>query len=458
MSETTISSILSGPAFCQPAQRPLSGQVDIPGDKSISHRSLMLGAIAMGTTHISGLLEGEDVLATARAMQSFGAKIERVEAGVWHVRGNGIGNFVSPSSDIDFGNAGTGCRLTMGLVAASPCSARFIGDASLSKRPMKRVLTPLKMMGLSVEPNDQDHLPLTLTGPARPLPISYRLPVASAQVKSAILLAALTTPGETHIIEPHPTRDHTERMLALFGAKIRRENLEDGHHVWLEGEHQLAACDIVVPGDPSSAAFPIIAALLVPHSSITVRNVMINPHRDGLFHVLRRMGAKITPSNEREAAGEIVADLTISAQQLAGVDVEAEIAPSMIDEYPALAMVAAAAKGKSIFRGLGELRVKESDRLAALSQGLQSNGVANEIDGDDLIIYGSDLYAGGQIEGGGLVSTFHDHRIAMSFLLLGLASHRPVTVDDVSMIATSFPNFIPLMESLGVSFCKADAQ
>jgi 3-phosphoshikimate 1-carboxyvinyltransferase len=448
--------ILSGPASCGRPARALRGDVTIPGDKSISHRSLMLGAVALGKTHITGLLEGDDVLATARAMQAFGAHIARNADGSWDVEGRGLGNFISPDQPVDFGNAGTGCRLTMGLITGSPCTVTLIGDTSLSKRPMQRVLNPLRQMGLGITPDAQDHLPLTLTGPERPTPLHYRLPVASAQVKSAILLAGLSAPGETCVIEPHPTRDHTERMLTLFGANIETTVENDGVHVRLRGEKQLRACQIDVPGDPSSAAFPAIAALLVPGSCVTIRNVMRNPHREGLFTVLERMGADIAWQNQRQAAGEMVADLSISATKLEGLEVEARIAPSMIDEYPALAMVAAAASGKSIFHGLGELRVKESDRLAAICDGLRANGIVAEIAEDSLIVYGHDIYGGGVPPGGGRVATHHDHRIAMSFLLLGLASKTAITVDDISMIATSFPNFIPLMQSLGVAFTKGD--
>ncbi len=448
--------MLTGPVRCGQPTQALRGDIVIPGDKSISHRSLMLGAIALGKTHITGLLEGDDVLATAHAMQAFGAEIKRNADGSWDVEGRGLGNFISPEQPVDFGNAGTGCRLTMGLLTGSPCSVTLIGDASLSKRPMQRVLNPLRQMGLSIAPDRQDHLPLTLTGPDRPIPLQYRLPVASAQVKSAVLLAGLSAPGETSVIEPHPTRDHTERMLTLFGAALETAVEKDGIHIRLRGEKQLRACHIDVPGDPSSAAFPAIAALLVPGSRVTIRNVMRNPHREGLFAVLARMGAEIVWQNERHAAGESVADLTISATALEGLEVEAAIAPSMIDEYPALAMVAAAARGKSVFHGLGELRVKESDRLAAICDGLRGNGIVAEIEEDSLIVYGADIYHKGLIPGGGVVATHHDHRIAMSFLLLGLASQSAITVDDGSMIATSFPNFISLMQSLGVVFDRGD--
>lgn len=447
--------ILSGPARCYRPDRALAGDIVIPGDKSISHRSLMLGAIALGKTRITGLLEGADVLATAAAMRAFGATVTALANGTWEVDGRGIGNFLSPTAPVDFGNAGTGCRLTMGLLTGSPCSVTLIGDASLSKRPMQRVLNPLRQMGLTIEPDGQDHLPLTLTGPERPIPLQYRLPVASAQVKSAILLAGLAAPGETCVIEPHPTRDHTERMLGLFGADIETTVEADGHYIRIRGENQLRACDIDVPGDPSSAAFPTIAALLVPGSRVTICNVMRNIHREGLFTVLTRMGADLKWHNERQAAGETVADLTVTAGPLTAIEVEADIAPSMIDEYPALAMVAAAARGKSVFHGLGELRVKESDRLAAICDGLRSNGIVAEIENDSLSVYGVDIYDTGIIPGGGYVATHHDHRIAMSFLMLGLASDAPISVDDVSMIATSFPNFVPLMQSLGVAFEKA---
>ncbi len=442
------------PRQFQPATGPLAGTVTIPGDKSISHRALMLGAVAIGTTEITGLLEGDDVLATAKCLAALGVTVEQCGTGHWRVSGRGIGNFMTPSQPLDFGNAGTGCRLMMGLLTGSPCAADFTGDASLSRRPMQRVLGPLKEMGLSVTPSDQDHLPLKLTGPDHPLPITYRLPVASAQVKSALLLAALSAPGETHIIEPHPSRDHTERMLSLFGADIRCDRQEDGQHIWLKGEKQLAAQTIAVPGDPSSAAFPLIAALMVPGSEVILTGVMQNPHRDGLFRVVENMGASVTCVNPREAAGEKVADFKVTSNGLSAVTVEADIAPSMIDEYPALAMLAACARGTSIFHGLGELRVKESDRLAAIIDGLTANGVNARCEGDSLIIDGVDLAGGGVVPGGGMVQTHHDHRIAMSFLILGLVSEKPVTIDDTQMIATSFPNFFSLMQSLGVAFAR----
>lgn len=434
------------------ASQALAGSVRIPGDKSISHRALMLGAIAIGPTQITGLLEGDDVLATARALTALGTKIERIQPGQWCVQGQGLGNFSSPDQLLDFGNAGTGCRLMMGLMTASPCSAEFTGDASLSRRPMRRVLTPLCDMGLHVAPHDQDHLPLRLSGPEHPLPIDYALPVASAQVKSAILLAALGAAGETHIIEPHPTRDHTERMLKLFGADLNSELRDDGNHLWLRGQNQLRGQNISVPGDPSSAAFPLIAALMVPGSTVTLEGVMQNPHRDGLFRVITQMGAQLSYVNARDAAGEKVSDIQVTSHALSAITLEAAIAPSMIDEYPALAMLAACARGTSVFHGLGELRVKESDRLSAIIDGLQANGVAARCEGDSLIIDGVDMAGGGVIAGGGTVNTHHDHRIAMSFLSLGLVSQKPVRVDDAQMIATSFPNFFTLMQSLGVSY------
>jgi 3-phosphoshikimate 1-carboxyvinyltransferase len=449
----------TGPYRTLAADKPLSGHVVIPGDKSISHRALMLGSVAIGTTRISGLLEGDDVLATAAAMRAFGATLDHIGKGEWEVTGLGIGNFSSPAGEVDFGNAGTGCRLTMGLATGSPVTATFIGDASLSKRPMRRVLNPLIDMGLLVEPDQKETLPLTLRGPERPIPISYRLPVASAQVKSAILLAGLTAPGETHIIEPHPTRDHSEHMLELFGADIRSEQAEDGNHVWLRGEKQLSACDITVPGDPSSAAFPLVAALLVDGSEVYLENVMSNPHRDGLFHVLRQMGAEITSTSERRSAGEDVFDLQVRGCHLQAVDVPASIAPSMIDEYPILAIAAAYADGESVFRGLGELRVKESDRLQAIADGLTANGVQARIDGDDLYIQGVKPNESGvrRVDGGGRVATHHDHRIAMSFLILGLLSEKAVEIDDASMIQSSFPEFFDLMHRLGANFESCDA-
>ncbi|MGC6475267.1 MAG: 3-phosphoshikimate 1-carboxyvinyltransferase [Parvibaculales bacterium] len=439
------------PARAGKANAPLTGEVTIPGDKSISHRSFILGALASGTTHIHHLLEGDDVLATGRAMAAMGAKVEQIETGHWQVTGVGNGGLTNPDSALDFGNAGTGVRLVMGAMVGAGASGQCVGDASLSKRPMGRVIEPLTQMGAvfskpdeSDNNSDADKLPLQLVAPARALPLDYELPVPSAQVKSAILLAGLGAPGQTIVRESHPTRDHTERMLKLFGADIDSRSGENGVEIRLTGEARLTGTDIHVPGDPSSAAFPLVAALLVPHSKVTIYNVMVNPHRDGLWTCLEEMGAYIERKNQRAAAGEIVADFTVQASQLKGIDVPPERAPSMIDEYPILAMAAATARGTTHLTGLGELRVKESDRLSAVVAGLRANGVEVEEFEDAMTIYGCD----GQVPGGGVVETHLDHRIAMSFLVLGLAAQTPITVDDSQMIATSFPEFFSLMRAL----------
>ncbi|MES2907198.1 MAG: 3-phosphoshikimate 1-carboxyvinyltransferase [Pseudomonadota bacterium] len=427
--------------------KALHGVVHVPGDKSISHRALFFGLLARGRTEIRGLLEGDDVLATARAARALGARVEQLGEGRWTVDGAGVGALLQPEAPLDFGNAGTGARLCMGILASHHFKTTFTGDASLKKRPMARVLTPLKQMGASVlECAEGERLPLVMEGAELPVPITYELPVASAQVKSAILLSALNTPGRTTVIETTPTRDHTERMLKAFGAKLTVEKKDDAQHISIEGEADLHAQNIDVPGDPSSAAFPLIAALIVPGSAVTLKNVMLNPTRDGLFITLQEMGAKFVYQNRRAQGGEDVADIVVEASKLKGIDVPEGRAASMIDEYPVLAVAAACAEGRTILRGLEELKVKESDRLNAIYQGLKANGVVCEIDGNDLIIEGRGL-----VKGGGTVATHLDHRIAMAFLVLGLVAQDGVSVDDTNMIATSFPGFMEMMQNLGAS-------
>jgi 3-phosphoshikimate 1-carboxyvinyltransferase len=424
----------------------LSGRVRVPGDKSISHRALILGALAVGETRISGLLESEDVLNTAKAMQALGARVARTGLEAWSVRGVGVGGFAAPDAPLDFGNSGTGCRLAMGAVAGCPVVATFDGDASLRKRPMRRILDPLEQMGARVvSAAEGGRLPLTLQGARDPLPITYRSPVASAQIKSAVLLAGLSAPGVTTVIEPEASRDHTELMLAHFGARIVSE--ADGAHgrrIALTGQPELHGAQVVVPADPSSAAFPIVAALIVPQSDIVLTDVMTNPLRTGLFTTLREMGGLIEESDPRNDTGEPMAQFRVRASRLRGVTVPPERAPSMIDEYLVLAVAAAFAEGTTVMRGLQELRVKESDRLEATADMLRVNGVAVEISGDDMIVEGR-----GHVPGGGLVATHMDHRIAMSALVMGMAADAPVKVDDTAFIATSFPDFIPMMRTLG---------
>ena len=426
--------------------RPLAGTVRVPGDKSISHRSLMFGGLASGVTRITGLLEGEDVLRTGEAMKAFGAKIER-NGDEWVVHGVGNGCLMQPEGPLDFGNAGTGSRLTMGLAGVYDMPTTFIGDASLSKRPMGRVLDPLRLMGVQVTSAPGDRMPLTLHGPKTTAPIHYRVPMASAQVKSAVLLAGLNTPGITTVIEPVMTRDHTEKMLQGFGARLEVETDRDGvRHIRIEGGGRLAGQVIAVPGDPSSAGFPLVAALIVPGSDVVIENVLMNPTRTGLLLTLQEMGGDIEVMNPRNAGGEDVADLRVRGSELKGVTVPHGRAPSMIDEYPVLAVAAAFAEGETLMQGLDELRVKESDRLAAVARGLEANGVDCAEGEDWLSVRGR---PGGKGLGGGTVATHLDHRIAMSFLVMGLAAEKPVTVDDANMIATSFPEFMGLMRDLG---------
>jgi 3-phosphoshikimate 1-carboxyvinyltransferase len=406
---------------------------------------LLLGLLAKGCTEISGLLEGEDVMATARACRALGAKIERKDNGIWKVYGAGVGALLQPQALLDFGNSGTSARLLMGVLASHDFSTELTGDASLQKRPMARVLLPIKMMGARVMKSALDEkLPIVLQGAALPCPITYKMPVASAQVKSAILLAALNTPGRTTIIEREPTRNHTERMLEAFGANISVEMLENERHISIEGEATLTGMPVSVPGDPSSAAFPLVAALIIPGSSVLLKNVLMNETRCGLITTLLEMGASIIVKDRKDAGSEEIADLEVKFSELKGVDVPAARAPSMIDEYPILSIAASFAKGRTTMRGLSELTVKESNRLQAIHDGLGACGIQSAIEGDTLIVEGA-----GEVQGGASVATHMDHRIAMSFLVLGLAAKKEVRIDDASMIATSFPNFVSLMQSLG---------
>lgn len=425
----------------------LRGRVRVPGDKSISHRSFMFGGLASGETRITGLLEGEDVLRTGQAMKAMGAHLKK-DGGTWIIQGTGNGALLQPEAPLDFGNAGTGSRLTMGLVGSYDMETTFIGDASLSKRPMGRVLDPLRLMGTQVlKAAPGDRMPLTLRGPGIAAPITYRVPMPSAQVKSAVLLAGLNTPGITTVVEPVMTRDHTEKMLKGFGANLDVETDKDGtRHIHIEGQGRLTGQTIAVPGDPSSAGFPLVAAIVVPGSDILIENVLMNPTRTGLILTLQEMGASIDVLNQRSEGGEDVADLRVRSSELKGVTVPPERAPSMIDEYPVLAVAASFATGETVMDGLEELRVKESDRLAAVAAGLKANGVDCSEGEASLAIRGR---PDGKGLGGGTVATHLDHRIAMAFLVLGLATEKPVTVDDQTMIATSFPEFMGLMRDLG---------
>ena len=423
---------------------PLKGVAQVPGDKSISHRALILGALSVGETRVTGLLEGQDVLDTARAMAAFGAQVERLGAGEWSVHGVGVGGFAEPEGIIDCGNSGTGVRLIMGAMATTPITATFTGDASLSRRPMARVTDPLSAFGAQITAREGGRLPITIQGVADPVPLRYRTPVASAQIKSAILLAGLNSPGETVVIEAEPTRDHSERMLAGFGAQIRTETTDQGHVVTLAGRPELRAQPVAVPRDPSSAAFPVAAALIVPGSQVRVPGVSRNRTRDGLYVTLLEMGADIAFENEREEGGEPVADLVVRHGPLTGVTVPADRAASMIDEFPILSVIAAFAEGRTVMNGVAELRVKESDRIDAMARGLAANGVEVEETRDTMVVHGM-----ATVPGGASVVTHLDHRIAMSFLILGLAAQAPVSIDDASPIATSFPDFLPLIQGLG---------
>src|SRR6185437_15907967 len=431
---------------------PLKGQARVPGDKSISIRALILGALTVGETRISGLLEGEDVLNTAQTLRELGAQLDRRGGGAWHVRGVGVAGFAAPGQTLDFGNSGTGCRLMLGAVAGCPITATFDGDASLRTRPMRRILDPLERIGAHTLSSSDGRLPLTLAGARDPIPTVYESPVPSAQVKSAALLAGLAAPGKTVVIEREATRDHTEKMLQHFGAQVRVEPAGEGgggRRITLTGQPELAPAPIVVPADPSSAAFPLVAALITPGSDVLLEGVMMNPLRTGLLTTLAEMGASVEQLGMRTEGGEEVADLRVRSGALRGVTVPPARAPSMIDEYPVLAVAAAFAEGETVMRGLKELRVKESDRLAATAAMLRNNGVEAGIDGDDLIVQGV-----GRAPGGGLVTTHMDHRIAMSALVMGLASENPVKIDDGAFIATSFPGFVELMRSLGAELAR----
>jgi len=435
---------------------PLSGTVRVPGDKSISHRALMLGAVALGQTRITGLLEGEDVLCTAKAMRAMGAQVEKLENGEWVVHGVGVGGLLAPHEDLDMGNSGTAARLLMGLVAGQDIEATFVGDASLSSRPMRRVIDPLEQVGAVFKTAEGDRLPLTIKGAHDPLPITYTLPMASAQVKSAVILAGLNAPGETVVIEPKPTRDHSEKMLTHFGADVSVIVRDDGSRcIVLQGRPELKGRDVIVPADISSAAFPLVAGAIVAGSDVTVTNVGLNPLRAGVIETLKDFGADIEILDQRVEAGEAVGDVRICAGGLKGCTVPAARAPAQIDEYPVLFVAAAMAEGATRFEGLDELRVKESDRLAVMAEGLKACGVDVEEGKDWLVVHG----IGGtekSIPGGATVASHLDHRIAMSFLVLGLVSENPVTVDDADPIDTSFPAFRGLMESLGAQFSEGD--
>lgn len=446
MTASASSSTPRPATFCAP-DKGLAGQVGVPGDKSISHRALMFSALAVGQSRVEGLLEGEDVLATAAALRAMGAQIERDDAGVWHIDGVGVGGLLQPETAVDMGNSGTSTRLLMGLLSSHDLTATFIGDASLSKRPMGRVIDPLSLMGAEFTSSPGGRLPLTMRGLVPAVPIEYRLPVASAQVKSAVLLAGLNTPGITRVIEPEATRDHSERMLRGFGAELSVEmDSDDARIISIRGEAELKPQNIVVPGDPSSAAFPVVAALLVPDSDVTISGVGINETRNGLFKLLAHMGGQVELLNQRDAGGEPVADIRVRASLLNAIENDPADAPSMIDEFPIAFVAAAMAKGRSVFRGLEELRVKESDRIAVMAQGLKTIGAHVEETPDGMIIEGT---GGEPLAGGGPVVTSLDHRIAMSFAVAGLASKTGVTIDDMRPVATSFPGFVDLLHSLG---------
>ena len=431
------------------SSRPLKGEVSIPGDKSISHRSLILGALAIGQTRITGLLEGQDVLDTARAMVGFGAQVEKVEGGEWYVEGVGVGGFAEPETVVDCGNSGTGVRLIMGAMATTPINVTFTGDHSLNSRPMGRVTDPLSKFGVATFGRSKGRLPMTIVGARSPIPIQYTVPVPSAQVKSALLLAGLNVPGDTIITETEKTRDHTERMLSSFGAEIKVEDYSNRRLITLSGYSELKGQNVRVPSDPSSAAFPICAAITIEGSEILVPNITLNETRAGLFTTLLEMGANLSFENEREESGEPVADIRACfSPDLQGIEVPPERAASMIDEYPILAVVAANASGETRMRGVRELRVKESDRIDAMAKGLRSNGVSVDEGEDWWIVKGN---GAGSVKGGSTCQTFLDHRIAMSLLILGLSSQKYIDIDDCSPINTSFPNFIQLMRELGAN-------
>ena len=435
------------PMISRRAAAPLAGTIAAPGDKSISHRALMFGALAIGETRISGLLTGEDVLRTAAAMRALGAEVTHDADGTWRVAGRGIGGLTEPADVLDMGNSGTAARLLCGILASHPVFSVMTGDASLRGRPMRRVIDPLSATGATFLAREGGRLPLAIQGARDAMALDYRVPVPSAQVKSAVLLAGLNAPGITRVEEPEATRDHTENMLRHFGATVSVEVSGSGRIVELHGQPELRAADVMVPGDPSSAAFPLVAALLVPGSRVTIPAVGLNPLRTGLFLCLEEMGASVTVRNRRIEGGEPVGDLDIAGGALSAIDVTAERAPSMIDEYPVLAVAAACAAGSTRMRGLKELRVKESDRLAATAALLTANGVRVEIEGDDMIVHGT----GKPPAGGGTVATHMDHRIAMSALVLGIVAAAPVTVDNAGFIDTSFPGFVGLMNAIGAA-------
>lgn len=428
----------------------LEGRIRVPGDKSISHRALILGGLAIGTTEITGLLEGEDVLRTAAAMGALGARVERNGAGAWSVRGVGVGGLQEPEAVLDCGNSGTGSRLLIGLTATHDFTSFFTGDSSLNGRPMNRVIAPLEKMGARFTARSGNRLPLAVIGAAMPLPIVYKTPVASAQVKTAVLLAGLNAPGETSVIESARTRDHTENLLRDFGAKIRVESVENGTKITVGGHADLTARPILVPGDPSSAAFALVAALISEESEVTIENVCLNPLRTGLFETLVEMGGDLTISNRREQGGEPVGDVTARSSKLRGISVPAERAPSMIDEYPILSVAAACADGVTRMNGVEELRVKETDRIAMMAEGLIANGAQVAIGTDWMEVTGT----GKPPTGGATARTALDHRIAMSFLVLGMVAKEPVAVDDTAAIATSFPGFVALMNGLGAQISE----
>lgn len=442
-----------GPATPMTAQKsgPLSGVAQVPGDKSISHRALILGALSVGETRITGLLEGQDVLDTARAMRAFGADVIQHGPGAWSVHGLGVGGFMEPAQVLDCGNSGTGVRLIMGAMATTPIAATFTGDASLNNRPMGRVTDPLALFGAQAHGRSGGRLPLTLMGASQPVPVRYRLPMPSAQVKSAVLLAGLNAPGRTVVIEGEATRDHTERMLRGFGADVHVEDSPEGRIITLTGQPELTGQRVAVPRDPSSAAFPVCAALMVAGSEIHVPGVSQNPTRNGIFLTLQDMGADLVLENPRVEGGEPVADLRVRFSALSGIEVPPERAASMIDEYPILAALAATIEGTTIMRGIRELRVKESDRIDAMARGLEACGVRVEETEDSLTVHG--MGATG-VPGDATVATHLDHRIAMSFLCLGMAAQKPITVDDATPIATSFPVFEALMNGLGAQITR----
>lgn len=440
----------ASPLSARPLKGGLKGRIRVPGDKSISHRALILGAMAAGKTSVRNLLEGADVLATARALEAMGARITRLSPGHYEILGMGTLGLREPETVLDLGNAGTGVRLLFGAVAGNPIQATFTGDVSLSRRPMGRVLKPLVQMGAIANARENEYLPVTLKGAANILPLRYRLPVPSAQVKSAILLAGLGGRGDTIVIEPIATRDHTERMLKAFGAKIDIEEMPDGAKlIRLHGEAELKPVQIIVPSDPSSAAFIVVAALITEGSDVVVENVGLNAHRAGLFTTLKEMGADIAIENMREEGGEPIGDVHVRTSKLNGIDVPGARAPSMIDEYPILAVAASFAKGSSRMNGLNELKVKESDRLSATAAMLNAAGVQTQTGADWLSVEGC---GSAGVQGGGIVLTALDHRIAMSGLVMGLATQKPLSIDDSSMIETSFPGFVETLESLGASF------